>query len=126
MRGIVLVVLGGMLLSQPVDADEPTSEDGPWIDPAAPDLRERITDEALGLGAELAQERSREASIDGDACRAYCATSYAALCWRVTELCAAATVITLGGATVTCAVARASACVGGVGLATICQGRCPP
>jgi hypothetical protein len=126
MRRIVLAVLGGMMLPRPAGADEPTSAEPPFVDPLPPELRERVTEEAFQLGAELAPECSGEASGRGDSCRAYCAVSYAALCWRITELCTAATVVTLGGATIACAVAKAAACVGGAGLATICSGRCPP
>jgi hypothetical protein len=83
----------------------------------------RGADEAVE--AEIVATAS-EASTAGDACVVACATGYAALCYRVTAVCQAAEVVTLGGASVPCAAAKATACIGGVALAAICQRRCPP
>jgi hypothetical protein len=65
-----------------------------------------------------------EASTAGEACRAACAAAFAALCLQVKYVCDTAESVTLGGATVPCAIAVGIACIGGVALASVCSGRC--
>jgi hypothetical protein len=93
---------------------------------SAPDaeLRELASMEAMATSERIGE--AQEASAAGDACVAACAASYALLCHRVRVICAAATVVTLGNATVECATALGFACVGGAALAAICARRCPP
>lgn len=92
----------------------------PPEDTASPELRALCTEEAMRLGAD------ETATIAGDACAVACATGYAALCARVTAICQAAAVITIGSAVVPCAAAMSATCIGGAGLAAICGRRCPP
>jgi len=82
------------------------------------------TEEAQALFADEAMS-SVDASLGGDACRAACAVSYAALCRHVIVLCATATVVTIGSTSIPCGTTITAACVGGAGLAAICGGRCP-
>jgi hypothetical protein len=67
-----------------------------------------------------------EASTSGSACRAYCATSYATACWRVTQLCAGAEVVTVGASTIPCGTAIAAVCLSSAALASLCSDSCPP
>jgi hypothetical protein len=81
-------------------------------------------DLAAGEGEPIGEASA--ASTAGEACRAYCATAYAAACYRVTTLCAGATVVTIGGATIVCATAIPGICLSAAALASVCSGRCPP
>jgi hypothetical protein len=82
------------------------------------ELRDFMMKEDIG-------EVAQAATAAGEACRAACATSYAAACYRVTALCAGAEVVTIGGATVACATAIPAVCLSSVALASICNGQCP-
>jgi hypothetical protein len=125
MRPIVLAVLAAVFAPHSVTAEESTSAET-WVDPAPPELRERITDEALALGAGSEPALPGEATLGGDACAAACVSAYVLYCQRVTVLCRWAEVVTIGGATVPCGVAMTAACIGGAGIAAICGRRCPP
>lgn len=79
---------------------------------------------ALIMGESIGE--APEASTKGEACRACCATSYAAACLRVTTLCAGAEVVTIGGATIASATAVTAVCVSAAALGSVCNGQCPP
>ncbi len=89
---------------------------------------------ALALGAATAHaadvepigEVSQAATPAGTACRVGCATSYAALCIRVRNICAIGSVVTLGEAVIPCATAVAVTCLSATAVAVICADRCPP
>jgi hypothetical protein len=83
-------------------------------------------DVAEALMGEQIGEARQAGTAEGEACRVYCATSYAAACLYVQHVCAGATVVTLGGAAVPCATATAAVCLSSVALGTLCAGRCPP
>lgn len=112
-------------------ADEAAQPSSPAPDAAADDAavneaRALATREAIADAEAIAARLRETGSPAGEACRVACATSYALLCHRVTTLCAAATVVSVGGSTVPCATAVLAACPGGVALATLCAGQCPP
>jgi hypothetical protein len=67
-----------------------------------------------------------QASTAETACRAACATSYAALCVRVQQICAGSTVVTVGGIAIPCATGVATTCLTSTALAVVCADRCPP
>jgi hypothetical protein len=85
-----------------------------------------VNDSATAIDVEPIGEVAEAASTRGTACRASCAVSYAALCLRVQQLCAGATVITVGSAAVPCVTAIATACLTSAAVAVICADRCPP
>jgi hypothetical protein len=93
-------------------------------EPDAEQLQALATTEAMAMAERIGE--ADQPSAAGDACVAACASSYALICHRIRVLCAAAEVVTIGGATVECATALGVACVGGVALGAICARRCPP
>jgi hypothetical protein len=107
--------------------DAPEEEGNPAGEPAA-----RIANDAESIStnsAAMDPERTGEAALAsavGDTCRAACAAGYAALCLRVQFLCAGATAITVGTATVPCVTAIAVACIGSAAVGAVCTGRCQP
>ena len=130
MRQTTLIGMIGMALAgcdAPPDTDAASSgaeaTSAPDEDVVSPELRQRITAEALRLGEEMYPGHG---STSGAVCAANCAAGYAALCYAVTRYCATATVITLGGASVPCATAMTAACIGGAGLSALCGRSCGP
>jgi hypothetical protein len=77
-------------------------------------------------GEEQIGEVGEAATSAGTACRVGCATSYAALCIRVRNICAIGTVVTLGETAIPCATAVAAVCLTSTAVAVICADRCPP
>jgi hypothetical protein len=117
------MVAGGGLLGSACLAETGSPE--PEGSRASPDPEEDAEVLALIMGEPIG-EAAASVTVAGDACRAGCAASYAAACYRVTALCGAAEVITIGGATVPCATAIPAVCLTGAALAAVCGGRCPP
>lgn len=105
------------------------------VQPAAPnatvttledeELREIVTREAMKLG-EVIDEEVQATSAAGNLCAANCAAGYTALCLYIGSVCPAASVVTIGGATIPCATATAIACIGSAAVGAICARQCPP
>jgi len=107
------------------EASQPSIESSPAPEPDAAELREIATQEANAPGERIG-EAALAGTAAGDACRAACAVSYAALCLRVTQICAAAEFVTLGGVTLPCATAVTTVCLSTVAIGSLCRDRCPP
>lgn len=121
---LVAVGLLGMAGCIGEPAGEPAPERVPTTtaeaeEVTAAEARTLITSESIG-------EAPEAATTTGEACRAYCATSYAAVCLRITTLCAGAEVITIGTSSIPCVTAISGVCLSSVALASLCNGRCPP
>ena len=89
--------------------------------------RREITPERRG-GAELGEGEAGEPPRHRPwrGCRTGCELSYAAACVRVSTICLNATVVTLGGASISCATAMTAVCLSSIVLQKVCAGRCPP
>lgn len=116
-------VAGGGLLG-PACGTEATNQDR-MASAASVDSKEEAEVLALIRGERTGEARAAATSA-GEACRVYCATSYAAACLYVQRVCVGADVVTLGGAAIPCATATAAVCLSSVALATLCADRCPP
>ena len=92
---------------------------------AEEDRADNETGVELADGAEDIGEASDAVTPGGTACRAACATAYAAACLRIQQLCLASTVVTIGGSTTPCATATAVTCLTSVALASVCNDQCP-
>jgi hypothetical protein len=66
-------------------------------DPESPDSAEMAEARALIMGERIGEAQEAAGTAAGEACRVYCATSYAAACLYVQHVCEGATVVTLGG-----------------------------
>lgn len=111
MRIVAAVPVAVLIISGSVRAEGPP--------PSTYQEQDTVCEEEESTG------EAADASTAGEACRAYCVTSYATACWRVTALCSGVTVITIGGASVPCSTIIPAVCLGGVALGSICRERCP-
>lgn len=100
-------------------------EGAPELALDAPELQEILMQEVTTMGERIG-DAAQAGTAAGDACRSACAVSYAALCLRVTQICATAEVVTIGGVTLPCATAVTAVCLSSVAIASLCRDRRPP
>jgi hypothetical protein len=117
-------VAGGGLLAAGCAAEAASPDTAE--SPASPDAAQEAKVRALIMGEQIGEAQEGAGTAAGDACRVYCATSYAATCMAVQRACVGVDVVTLGGASIPCATATAAVCLSSVALATLCAGRCQP